>query len=220
MRVLLLEDDAETARSIERGLALEGHAVEGVADVASALRRCDAATFDVAVLDVMVPGGTGYDVLEHLRRRGERPAVLVLTARDSVGERVEGLDRGADDYLIKPFSLAELAARLRAIQRRAAAGPERLVYRGLELDLVRRTCRLGASALELTRIEFDLLACLLREEGGVVSREQLLREVWKLGFDPGTNVVEVHVHRLRRKLEEAGGSGLVRTLRGRGYARG
>lgn len=218
MRVFLLEDDVDAARAIERGLALEGHEVVWAGDVPSALPL--AADADVAILDLMVPGGSGYDVLDHLRHQPQRPAVLILTARDGVGERVAGLDRGADDYLVKPFSFAELSARLRALLRRADAQPQKLRRGGLELDLLGRRCRLGAQELELTPMEFDVLACLLREEGGVVSRQQLLRDVWRMGFEPGTNVVEVHVHRLRRKLEEAGGGGLLRTVRGRGYALG
>jgi two-component system, OmpR family, response regulator len=221
MRVLVLEDDAETARMIERGLRHEGHEVVCAGDVAGAIAAATAGgALDAAVLDLMVPGGSGYDVLEHLRREREGIPVLVLTARDAVSDRVAGLDRGADDYLVKPFSLAELLARLRAIQRRAAASPERLRRHGLEIDFVARACRIRSAEVELTRIEFDLLACLMREDGGVVGREQLLREVWRIDFDPGTNVVDVHVHRLRRKLEDAGGRGLVRTVRGRGYAIG
>jgi DNA-binding response OmpR family regulator len=220
MRVLLLEDDVQAARTIERGLVLEGHEVVWAGDVLAAIDSADAARIDVALLDLMVPGGSGYDVLDHLRRNGEGPPVIILTARDSVGDRVSGLDRGADDYLVKPFSFAELSARLRAVTRRSAAHPDKLIHGDLELDLMERRGRVASRALDLTGTEFEVLACLLREEGGVVSRQQLLRDVWRIGFDPGTNVVEVHVHRLRRKLEEAGGGGLLRTVRGRGYALG
>jgi two-component system OmpR family response regulator len=220
LRILLLEDDREAAQMIEKALALEGHDVVRAADVRSAIACADAGAFDAAVLDLMVPGGSGYDVLDHLRRRAGAPAVVILTARDSVGDRVTGLDRGADDYLVKPFSLAELGARLRAVVRRSASSPDRVQRGDLELDLPRRRCRIGATAVDLTPIEFDLLACLAREEGRVVSRQHLLREVWRIGFEPGTNVVEVHVHRLRRKLEDAGGRDLLRTVRGRGYALG
>lgn len=218
MRVLLLEDDVEAARAIERGLAVEGHEVIWAGDVTSAIAL--ATDVDVAILDLMVPGGSGYDVLDHLRRRTRPPAVLVLTARDGVDDRVAGLDRGADDYLVKPFSFAELSARLRALLRRPESQPQRLRRGELELDLLSRRGRVGTHEMELTPMEFEVLACLLREEGGVVSRQQMLRDVWRIGFEPGTNVVEVHVHRLRRKLEEAGGGGLLRTVRGRGYALG
>jgi len=218
LRVLLLEDDVEAARTIERGLALQGHEVVWAGDAPGAIAAADATRPDVAILDVMVPGGSGYDVLDHLRRRRDCPAIIIVTARDSITDRVDGLDRGADDYLVKPFSLAELSARLRAIKRRATPPSEQLVHGPVELDLLERQCRVAGQTVDLTRTEFDVLACLLREEGSVVSRQQLLRDVWRIGFDPGTNVVEVHVHRLRRKLEDAGAGAILQTVRGRGYA--
>jgi len=218
LRVLLLEDDGETARTVARALGLEGHQVLCARDVPEALRHAETAPLGAAVLDVGVPGGSGYDVLDHLRQRSAHLPVLMLTARDAVADRVEGLDRGADDYLVKPFSLAELAARLRALERRGA--PPLLVLRraDLVLDPVTRRCRVGTRELGLTPLEFDLLACLLREDGNVVGRDQLLREVWRVDFDPGTNVVDVHVYRLRRKLDDAEAGARLRTVRGRGYA--
>jgi DNA-binding response OmpR family regulator len=218
VRVLLLEDDGETADTLAKGLGQEGHEVAVARDVASALALVAETSFDAAVLDVMVPGGSGYDVLEVLRKSEPRVPVLLLTARSAVEDRVLGLDRGADDYLVKPFSFPELAARVRALGRRGAEQPSRLRSGALELDLLRHHALAGGVRLDLTQLEFSLLAALLRAAGEVVSRRDLLREVWNLSFDPGTNVVDVHVNRLRRKLEDAGLSSVVRTVRGQGYA--
>jgi DNA-binding response OmpR family regulator len=218
MRILLLEDDPETAEALVKGLAQEGHDVSAARDVESARQWISSASFDAAVLDVTVPGGTGYDILALLRSRGPRIPVLMLTARGAIEDRVAGLDRGADDYLVKPFSFAELAARVRALVRRAQPEATRLTLGALELDLLRRSAQVGGTRLELTRTEFSLLATLLRAGGDAVGRSELLHEVWGLRFDPGTNVVDVHVNRLRRKLEDAGLTAAIRTVRGRGYA--
>ena len=220
MRILLLEDDHETAEALVKGLAQEGHDVEAAADVEGARRSLAATSFDAAVLDVMVPGGSGYDVLALLRSQEPRVPVLMLTARGAVEDRVAGLDRGADDYLVKPFSFAELAARVRALGRRAQPEATRLAWGALELDLLRRSAHVGKTRLDLTQTEFSLLAALLRAGGDPIGRRDLLREVWGVRFDPGTNVVDVHVNRLRRKLEDAGLAALIRTVRGRGYAAG
>ena len=220
MRILLLEDDRETAEALVKGLAQEGHDVSAAHDVESAREAVASGAFDAAVLDVMVPGGSGYDVLALLRSREPRVPVLMLTARGAVEDRVEGLDRGADDYLVKPFSFAELAARVRALGRRTPPEATRLVAGALELDLLRSHAHVGENRLDLTRTEFSLLAALLRAGGDTVGRSELLREVWGLRFDPGTNVVDVHVNRLRRKLEDAGLTALIRTVRGQGYAAG
>ena len=218
MRLLLLEDDHETADTLAHGLGREGHEVVVVRDVAGALARVARDRFDAAVLDVMVPGGSGYDVLDALRKDEPRTPVLLLTAKSAVEDRVLGLDRGADDYLVKPFSFSELAARVRALGRRGAEAPTRMRCGELELDLLRRHALAGGVRLDLTQIEFALLAALLRAGGDPISRRELLKEVWNLSFDPGTNVVDVHVNRLRRKLEDAGFSSVVRTVRGQGYA--
>ena len=220
MRLLLLEDDQETAETLAKGLGQEGHEVAVARDVPTALALVAGTSFDAAVLDLMVPGGSGYDVLEVLRRQEPHVPVLLLTARSAVEDRVLGLDRGADDYLVKPFSFPELAARVRALGRRGAETPTRLRSGALELDLLRRHAIAAGVRLDLTQIEFALLAALLRAAGEVVSRRDLLREVWNLSFDPGTNVVDVHVNRLRRKLEDAGLTAVVRTVRGQGYAAG
>jgi two-component system OmpR family response regulator len=220
VRILLLEDDAETGRALEKGLAHEGHTVLLARDVGSAVHLLESEAVDAAVLDVMVPGGSGYDVLAKLRAATPSARALMLTARGSVDDRVEGLDRGADDYLVKPFSFAELAARLRALERRGQAEPTALSAGELHLDLPRRVATVAGRRIDLTHTEFGVMACLLRAGGRVVSRRELLREIWGYEFDPGTNIVDVHVNRLRRKLEDAGIQGLVRTLRGQGYAAG
>jgi two-component system, OmpR family, response regulator len=218
VRILLLEDDLETASAVEKGLTLEGHRVSVAARAREALGFVGADSFDVAVLDVAVPDGTGYDVLAALRAEGCATQVLMLTARGGVEDRVEGLDRGADDYLVKPFSFAELAARLRALERRPKPSATELRAAGLALDLIRRTASVRGERLDLTPTEFSLLAALLRERGAPISRRALLREVWGYEFDPGTNVVDVHVNRLRRKLEDRGLENVIRTVRGSGYA--
>jgi len=218
VRILLLEDDLETASALEKGLSLEGHQVCVAARARDALGLVTSGAFDVAVLDVAVPDGSGYDVLAALRAAQRPTQVLMLTARGSVADRVEGLDRGADDYLVKPFSFAELAARLRALDRRPRANATELRSDALALDLIRRTATVRGERLDLTPTEFSLLAALLRERGAPISRRALLREVWGYEFDPGTNVVDVHVNRLRRKLEDRGLERVIRTVRGSGYA--
>ncbi len=218
MRILLLEDDRETASAVEKGLSLEGHRVSVAARAGAALDLVAAEPFDVAVLDVSVPDGSGYDVLAALRIGQHPTQVLMLTARGTVDDRVEGLDRGADDYLVKPFSFAELAARLRALERRAKPSSTEIRSDSLALDLIRRTATVRGERLDLTPTEFSLLAALLRERGAPLSRRALLREVWGYEFDPGTNVVDVHVNRLRRKLEDRGLEDVIQTVRGSGYA--
>jgi DNA-binding response OmpR family regulator len=220
MRILLLEDDQETAEALVKGLTQEGHEVSAARDVESARAWISETAFDAAVLDVMVPGGSGYDVLAEFRGREPRVPVLMLTARGAVEDRVAGLDHGADDYLVKPFSFAELAARVRALARRAQPEAMRLALGTLELDLLHRRAQVGETRLELTPTEFELLATLLRARGDAVSRRELLHQVWGLRFDPGTNVVDVHVNRLRRKLEDVGLASAIRTVRGQGYAAG
>jgi two-component system OmpR family response regulator len=217
-RILLLEDDGVTAQAVAAGLAHHGYEVEAVGDVASACAAIDRIAFDAAILDVMVPGGSGYDVLDALRARSAGVPVLILTARDGVGDRVEGLDRGGDDYLVKPFALVELAARLRALLRRPPTRIEVARVGALEADLLHRSARYGDTALNLTPKELELLHFLVARAGEVLTRKELLEQVWGYRFDPGTNVVEVHVNRLRRKLESAGATDCIRTVRGAGYS--
>ena len=217
MEILLLEDDSETARTLRLGLRECGYEVAVAGDASQGLRLAQSQRFDAAILDLMVPEGSGFDVLRELRCDGGTTPVLIVTARDSVAERVEGLERGADDYLVKPFAFAELLARLRALLRRPARRFEPLAAGLLELDPVHRRAHVGGRRVELTRTEFDLLLCMLERRGEVLTRRHLLELVWGYRFDTGTNVVEVHLARLRRKLESAGASELIRTVRGVGY---
>jgi DNA-binding response OmpR family regulator len=218
VRVLLLEDDLATARAVASGLSARGYEVVEAADAEQAATLGREQSFDAAILDLMVPGGGGYTVMDQLRRRFPGLPVLILTARDSVADRVEGLQRGADDYLVKPFAFIELAARLAALLRRPQTRVEALRVGELEIDPLQRRAFHRGTPLPLTPREFELLHCLASRGGEVLTRKELLQVVWGYHFDPGTNVVDVHVTRLRRKLEGAGGEGLIRTVRGIGYA--
>jgi DNA-binding response OmpR family regulator len=218
MRVLLLEDDVDTARAVESGLRASGFEVLWCGDAPSALREVAHYDFDAAVLDLMVPGGSGYDVMRELRSRSPGVPVLVLTALDRVSDRVHGLERGADDYLVKPFAFSELLARLRNLLRRPARRIEHLGLANLRIDPLLRRATVGDRALDLSQKEFDLLRCLMETPGEVRSRAELLERVWGIRFDPGTNVVDVHVSRLRSKLRLAGAQPSIETRRGVGYA--
>ncbi len=220
MRVLLLEDDVATADAVRAGLERSGFTVTWVATGAEARRTLADTRFAAAILDVMVPEGSGYEVLRNLRARDGDVPVLMLTARDGVRDRVEGLDAGADDYLVKPFAFAELLARLRALLRRPARRFDPIRVAGIEVDPVRRHATIAGRRVDLTRVEFDLLFALAEQGGSVLTRRDLLATVWGYRFDPGTNVVDVHVGRLRRKLEVAGATGAIRTVRRIGYALG
>jgi len=217
MRVLLLEDDPETARTLGEGLRASGYEVTHACDVASATRLLAEQPVDAAILDLMVPGGSGLDVLSEIRVTSRATPVLILTARDAVEDKVGGLDRGADDYLVKPFAFAELLARLRALLRRSTARVERLSIGLLEIDLLHHRVRVDERLVDLTRTELDLISRLAERRGEIIGRQLLLQLVWGYRFDPGTNVVDVHVNRLRRKLEAAGLPGIPRTVRGIGY---
>jgi two-component system copper resistance phosphate regulon response regulator CusR len=218
VRILVLEDDPATSEAVEFGLESSGYSVTSVPDAVAAKAAVQRYAYDAAVLDVAVPGGSGYEVLEVLRAQQPGAAVLMLTARDTLEDRVEGLDRGADDYLVKPFAFTELLARLRAILRRPAARVDTLRWGELEVDLLHRRASVRDTALNLTPKELELLHCLLARRGEVVSRRELLEQVWGYRFDPGTNVVDVHVARLRSKLQDVGLGDLIGTRRGLGYA--
>ena len=217
VRILLLEDDRETAAAVVAGLTTRGYEVCHAADSASALALEERHRFDAAILDLMVPGGSGYGVLQALRQQDARVPVLVISARDRLEDRVDGLDRGADDYLVKPFAFTELAARVRALLRRPASNVAPIRAGVIEVDPLRRLARCGERALDLTAKEFELLSCLVARQGEVLSRKEILRLVWGYEFDPGTNVVDVHVNRLRRKLEAAQAMDVLCTVRGVGY---
>ncbi|HVH04764.1 MAG TPA: response regulator transcription factor [Myxococcota bacterium] len=218
MRILVLEDDPATAGAVVDGLRERGYEVLHAADALTARELAELHPFDAAVLDLMVPKGGGYSALEALRARSPGLPVLILTARDSVADRVEGLERGADDYLVKPFAFVELAARLAALLRRPQTRVEALHIADLEIDPLHRRALHQGHPISLTPKEFELLWCLARQKGEILTRKELLESVWGYRFDPGTNVVDVHVTRLRRKLEASGAADLIRTVRGIGYA--
>jgi DNA-binding response OmpR family regulator len=218
LQILLLEDDRETANALCTGFERYSIGVAWAESCPEALRLIAERRFDAVILDVMVPGGSGYDVLAEIRGTGDGVPVLILTARDEVSDRVDGLNRGADDYLVKPFAFAELLARLHAIGRRPARRMEPVRVAGLEIDPVHRTLTASGRRVHVTKVEFDILLALSDERGRTVTRQHLLETVWGYRFEPGTNVVEVHVARLRRKLEAAGASDVIRTVRGVGYA--
>jgi len=220
VRVLFLEDDLETADAITGGLEREGFEIEHAVDVSAARSLIDRYVFDAAVLDVMVPGGSGFDVLDQLRQAQPAVPVLILTARDEVQDRVAGLERGADDYLTKPFAFVEVLARLRAMLRRPSQRVEPIRVGDLEIDPLLRQVRTAERRVDLSATEFSLLYYLAQCRGQVLSRRDLLENVWGYRFHPGTNVVEVHVNRLRRKLEAAGQLDVIRTVRGGGYVVG
>jgi two-component system, OmpR family, response regulator len=218
MRILVLEDDPATAGAVTDGLRGRGYEVELAEDALAARALAERIPFDAAVLDLMVPKGGGYSALDALRVRSPGLPVLILTARDSVADRVEGLERGADDYLVKPFAFVELAARLAALLRRPQTRVESLRIAELEIDPLHRRALHRGAPISLTPKEFELLWCLARQNGEILTRKELLESVWGYRFDPGTNVVDVHVTRLRRKLEATGAADLIRTVRGIGYA--
>jgi two-component system OmpR family response regulator len=216
LRILLVEDDAGTAADIVRALSGAGHLVNHVADGRQGLLEAIGAGYDVLVVDRMLPALDGLGLVRALRAAGVATPALILTARAGIGDRVEGLDAGADDYLPKPFAIAELLARVNALGRRPALQAEPTVLRvaDLELDLLRRTATRGGQRIELQPREWRLLEFLLRHAGRVVTRTMLLEGVWDIHFDPRTSVVETHVSRLRGKL---GAPDLIQTLRGSGY---
>ncbi|MFJ3923709.1 response regulator transcription factor [Streptomyces sp. NPDC090022] len=220
-RILVVDDEPEVRAAVEDGLAVEGYEVRGAGDGLAALSAIAAWQPDAVVLDVMMPVLDGLGVCRQLRALGDRTPVLVLTALDSVSERVDGLEAGADDYLVKPFALDELMARVRALLRRAApddvAGSAPLSYADLELDPDTRTGHRGGRPLEFSRTESALLELLLRHPGQVLPRELILELVWGQDFGPGSNSLAVYVGYLRRKLEAGGEPRLVHTVHGVGY---
>ncbi len=217
--VLIVDDDPKLLKMLGRTLTYEGFRVLSATDGNEALAEIQAHRPDVVVLDWLMPGLNGLGVLEHLRAAGDKTLVLMLTARDAVEHRVEGLENGADDYLVKPFAPAELLARIHALLRRpaVAARNESLAYADLSLDPVTRETRRGARTIELTSKEYDLLRYLMRHPRQVLSREQILQEVWGYDFGGDDNVLEVYIGYLRRKTEADGESRLLQTVRGVGY---
>jgi two-component system, OmpR family, copper resistance phosphate regulon response regulator CusR len=217
-RILIVEDEKKTAAFLERGLVEDGFAVEIGRDGEDGLRMARGGGFDLIILDVMLPERDGWSILAELREAGDRTPVLFLTARDNVRDRVKGLKLGADDYLVKPFAFAELQARIESILRRTAGQPSETLHIGdLEIDLVHSRARRGDERLDLTPKEFALLTLLARNRGKPVTRELIAREVWDVGFATDSNVVDVHLRRLRAKLDDPHERKLLHTVRGIGY---
>jgi DNA-binding response OmpR family regulator len=217
-RVLVVEDERKILRSLERGLRAEGYEVVTASTGEEGYRLAATAPFDCLVLDLLLPGRDGLQVLAGLRRGGNRVPVLILTARDAIEDRVIGLDAGADDYLVKPFAFPELLARLRVLLRRERAERETLLRAGdLEVDLLERRANRGGAEVVLSQREFEVLAYLVRHKNRTVTRDMLGREVWKEPDHALTNVIDVYINLLRRKLEGPGQPPLIDTIRGVGY---
>jgi two-component system copper resistance phosphate regulon response regulator CusR len=220
MRLLVIEDEAKVARALRDGLTREGYEVTVARTGEEGYYVLDSERFDLVVLDLMLPGRDGLEVLATMRSRDRRIPVLIVTARDAVEDRVIGLDAGADDYLVKPFAFAELLARIRALSRRGRADPPvRLKVSDLEVDASARRVTRGGRTLDLTAREFELLEYLVRNHGRVVSREMLARDVWKETgrATPLDNVIDVHIARLRRKVDDDAEAKLIQTVRGVGF---
>src|SRR6478672_9711284 len=219
MRVLLVEDEPNGARVLAKGLREQAYAVDIVADGETALFQIGTTDYDAVILDVMLPAKDGFEVCRTVRAGGSSVPILMLTARDTVDSRIAGLDCGADDYLVKPFDFGELLARLRALVRRGGQPvlPERIAIGALTLDTRGRRVVIGARELVLTAKEYALLEYLARRAGDVVSRADIAEHVWDEHYDPLSNIVDVYVQRLRRKLDRRGTPSLIRTRRGEGY---
>ncbi|MBA4180336.1 MAG: DNA-binding response regulator [Anaerolinea sp.] len=221
MHILLVEDERRLATAVKRVLEEEGHVVDHAADGGDAYAQAKSEDYDVIVLDVMLPTMNGYEIARRLRASGDATPILMLTARDSIQDRVEGLDAGADDYLVKPFALAELLARIRAIGRRQQMSPANgnvLTLADLELDLRSREATRDGRRIELTTKEFTLLEALMRHPGQVLTRSQLLELVWNYDVLTESNVVDTYIHYLRAKVDKDSELKLIRTIRGAGYA--
>ena len=218
-RLLLVEDDPRIASVLQRGLQAEGYSVDVARNGTEALDRAGSDGFALIILDRMMPGMDGLEVCRRLREAGDRTLILMLTARDTLQDKIDGLRGGADDYLTKPFAFGEVLARVEALLRRAAAIEKRHVLQvgDLRLETAAKVAWRGDRRIPLTRKEFALLEYLMDMAGTVVSREELLSNVWGLNFDPGTKVVDVHVRFLRRKIDDGEPNPLIQTVRGFGY---
>ncbi len=218
MKILIIEDEVKTAAYLQKGLVEQGFVVDTTGSGDEGLRLAGANRYDLIILDVMLPGRDGWSVIEELRRSGAQTPVLFLTARDTVQDRVRGLELGADDYLVKPFAFSELLARVRSVLRR---GPNRQIgsfkVGELELDLAAHKVLRGGKRLDLTPKEFSLLSLLMRRSGEVLSRTLIAEQVWDMNFDSDSNVVDVHVRRLRMKVDDPYEKKFIHTVRGVGY---
>lgn len=219
-KILIVEDDTETAAYVQRGLSEDGHSVQHAATGVDGLFRATDEKFDLIILDRMLPALDGLSVLRALRAAGIATPVLVLSALGSVGDRIEGLDSGSDDYLVKPFAFAELLARVNALVRRSEArvsADPKIIVGDLEIDPLARQVRRAGRKIELKPREYLLLEYFARNHGRIITRTMLLEQVWNYHFDPGTNVIDVHVSRLRRKLDSEFERPMLQTVRGAGY---
>jgi two-component system copper resistance phosphate regulon response regulator CusR len=219
MKILIVEDELKTEKYLRRGLTEAGFVTDGAQNGSDGLHLALTENYDLVVLDVMLPGLDGWNLLKKLREAGKQVPVLILTARDQVVDRVKGLELGADDYLLKPFDFAELLARVRALLRRgkAAQSVDRLLIADLELNLVTRRVTRTGKRLSLTAKEFALLEYLMRRQGEVLPRSLIASQVWDMNFDSDTNVIEVAMRRLRAKVDDDFEVKLIRTVRGMGY---
>ncbi len=220
MKVLVVEDDTETAIYVVKGLSEHGHIVDHARSGREGLFLASSGVYEVAVVDRMLPGLDGLSLVKTMREKGIATAVLFLTNLDGIDDRVEGLEAGGDDYLVKPFAFSELLARVNALGRRPTiAGVETVLrFADLEIDLIKRSVTRNARPIELQPREFKLLECLMRHAGRVVTRTMLLEKVWDFHFDPKTNIVETHMSRLRAKIDRGFDSDLIHTIRGSGYS--
>lgn len=217
-RILIIEDEQKIASFVRQGFSQEGFAVDVASDGIDGLHLATTSEFDLIVLDVMLPGRDGWSVLQEIRKHRPDQPVILLTALDAVSHRVKGLTAGADDYLVKPFAFSELLARVRNVLRRAPARPvEMLRLDDLEMDLLRHKASRGGKPLDLAPQEYRLLEFLLRHPGEVLTRTRLAEQVWDMNFDGDSNVVDVAIRRLRRKIDDASERKLIHTLRGVGY---
>jgi DNA-binding response OmpR family regulator len=217
MRVLVIEDDRKVASFIQTGLEQEGYAVDALNDGAEAGDQARAIDYDAVVLDLMLPGRSGFQVLRDIRAKKASLPVLILTAKDALDERVAGLDAGADDYMTKPFALAELSARLRALLRRGAPRESVLRVADLEMDTIRRKVRRAGNAIDLKPKEYALLEILMRNTDRPLTKALIIEHVWDIHFDSISNVVEVHINSLRNKIDKGFDLPLIHTVRGVGY---
>jgi two-component system OmpR family response regulator len=221
MKILLVEDDMEIAGHVSHALSTAGHDVDSAGDGLQGLLRASSGDYAALILDRMLPGLDGLSLMKQLRAKGMETPILLLTTMAGIDDRVEGLEAGADDYLVKPFAFAELLARVNAMARRAEiserAAATRLAIADLEMDLIARTVHRAGQPIELQAQEFRLLEYLMRNAGRAVTRAMLLEHVWKLNFDPRTNIVETHMSRLRAKLDRNHTKDLIHTIRGTGY---
>jgi two-component system copper resistance phosphate regulon response regulator CusR len=218
MRILLVEDELDVARMLAKGLREQSYAVDVAADGEAALYQAQINDYDLVILDVMLPSKDGFEVCRELRAAGSVVSVLMLTARDEVRDRIAGLDAGADDYLIKPFDFHELLARVRALLRRGESlRPETIEITGLKINTRSHEVGRDGRRIELTAKEYALLEYLARRAGEVVTRAEIAEHVWDENFDPFSNLIEVYIQRLRRKIDDGHEQKLIRTLRGEGY---